>query len=149
MRNILKKSTLLILATVLISGLFSSCEKDDDTITPTTYNVEGLWTGTYNVKGDVGIGNQPFAITIKKDSSVLVETKFFNEYQIAKGTWTLSGDKFTCSYTYIYGAGAGTNTIQSATATFSKSAGTLTNATWVNVNPATGQNGALVLTKVN
>ncbi len=148
MRNILKKSATLLIVTILTAGLFSSCKKDEETTT-TTYNVEGLWTGTYNVKGDAGIGNQPFVLSVKKDGSVLVETKFFAEYQVAKGTWTLSGDQFSCSYTYIYGAGASTNTTQSATATFSKSAGTLTNATWVNVNPATGQNGALVLTKVN
>lgn len=147
MRNILKKWATLLIVTILTAGLFSSCKKDEETTT-TTYNVEGLWTGTYNVKGDVGIGNQPFTLTIKKDSSVLVETKFFNEYQIAKGTWTLTGDKFTCSYTYIYGAGAGTNTIQSASATFIKNSGTFTNATWVNVNPASGQNGVLVLTKI-
>jgi uncharacterized lipoprotein YehR (DUF1307 family) len=69
MRNILKKSATLLIVTILTAGLFSSCKKDEETTT-TTYNVEGLWTGTYNVKGDVGIGNQPFTLTIKKDSSI-------------------------------------------------------------------------------
>lgn len=148
MKQLFKKSAMILLSMFVLTSILSSCKKDESTITPTTYNVVGLWSGTYNVKGDAGIGNQPFSLTVKQDGSVLVETKFFNEYQVAKGTWTLSGDQFSCTYTYIYGAGASTNTMQSASATFNKNNGTLNSATWVNVNPNTGQNGALVLSKV-
>jgi hypothetical protein len=129
----------------------TSCKKATAQPTPTTYSIQGLWIGTYTGNGS-SAAPQYFSLIIKPDGNVINETQVASDttQYLNVGTWQLSGNTLTATYTNVYGKGP-TSFIgdsQTATATFNASTGTLTNGTWTDVAPLIGS-GAFTLTKVN
>ena len=123
----------------------SSCKKAEAQ-TPATYSIEGLWIGTYTVDGQPGLGQQYYSFIIKPDGTIIADGKATNQQNLAIGTWSLSGNNFSCSFTCVYGVpnvGVG----ESATASWSNT-GELTSGIWNNIAPATGS-GTFVMTRVN
>lgn len=129
-----------------------SCDKDDDDVVapPVTYNIAGLWIGTYTVNQ---LPNQTplyYNFSIKPDGKILSEGKGSDgKSYYHQGTWTLNGITFTATYSTINST-VGVVT-QSATLTFNADKGTLTDGTWTDVvNPNGHLDGKFqTLTRVN
>ena len=134
-----------ILGLLTLTILIFSCKKDDNLPTTKTYPIEGLWIGTYTTDGQPSQGQQYFSFVVKPDKTIITETIFSNQQQLALGMWLLTGSNLTSSFTYIHGSGVGTE--QSTSATWDKS-GKL-NGTFRNVSPANGVTGTFTLTRVN
>ena len=120
----MKKSLLLL---SVVSVMILSCNKDDDP-SPKTYNVTGLWIGTFKVD-QLSIAALPYNYIIKPDGSMLTDGKGADgKTYYSAGTWTLDGDTLRSTYTTINFAGPAVT--QSSKFYFNKSQGTLTNGTW-------------------
>jgi hypothetical protein len=135
---------------ILLSGalLFqmTSCSKSNST--PTVYSIQGLWTGTYAVDGQPGLGPQYFSFVIKPDGTMINETKASGQQVICLGTWTLTSDTLSCAYTCIYGPPSTVGANQTAKAYFNKNTGKLTSGVFNNVLPYTGS-GTISLSRIN
>jgi hypothetical protein len=129
-----KLLSLLLLTSVSIFNF--SCTKDNDPADP-TYQIAGLWIGTYTVTQLPQLQPLYYSFTIKPDGKVLAESVGADGMSYySKGTWTLNGNLFTATYTSINYSGA--QVTQSATLTYHNS-GTLTQGTWTDVvNPNGG-----------
>lgn len=128
------KTKLLPLLLLCAAFLNFSCSKDND---DPTYQVAGLWIGTYTVTQLPQQQPLYYSFSIKPDGRVLTEGVGAdgNRYY-STGTWTLNGNLFTATYTSINYSGAPVT--QSATLTYQNS-GTMTNGTWTDVvNPNGG-----------
>lgn len=124
-----------ILSVLVITLFLISCKKDCDTPTP-TYPIEGLWIGTYTVDNLPSQGSLYYSFIIKPNGEVLTEGKGGDGVTYyAAGTWELTDNTFTATYTSINFKGLPVQ--QSATATFSNT-GTLTNGTWEDINNPNG-----------
>ncbi|TWI78293.1 hypothetical protein IQ13_3975 [Lacibacter cauensis] len=140
----MKKLTQLkshLLFAVLFSVTIASCKKDT---TQTAKNIQGLWVGTIGNSSSSGV---PYSLAIKSDGKITFEGYAGNVYHFGVGTWTLSANTFTANVTTMYGISSNVGVQQRLTATFNPSNGTLTNGTYVNVNPA-NDNGTFAVTKV-
>lgn len=79
---------------------FSSCKKDD--CPAPTYPVEGLWVGKYGsgtntpTSGYSMVVEAGGRITVADGDNITASTRAF-------GTWTLTGNVFTATYTYSPG----------------------------------------------
>ena len=124
----------------------SSCKKATAQTTPTHYPIEGLWTGTYSVDGSPGLGDQYFSFIIKPDGTMINDTKYTGEQNLAIGTWTLTGHTLTCNFTNIYGQPAHLGVVETSTATWDETA-RLTSGVWQNVPPS--GSGTFTLNRVN
>jgi hypothetical protein len=128
-KNFFVFATLAILA-FQISG----CKKDCPVPT-VTYPIQGLWEGTYTVGAGtiVPAGTQLyFSLSIYPDGKVSYKSKSYNngslEYiNFADGTWTLNGTSFAYTVTSINYPGTTIQHVQTGTATYNSSNGTLTN----------------------
>ena len=131
-------------------GLFqmTSCKKAEAQVnnTNTTYPIEGLWIGTYTVDSQPALGEQYFALSIKPDSTIVADTKWGTTQHLAPGSWSLSGNTFTCTYTCVYGLPNHIGIEEKITATWSNT-GTLI-GTWENSPTPTGS-GHVVFHRVN
>ena len=147
----MKQKSLKLIASLLVfislTTFLPGCEKDDDDPDPTPATIEGLWIGTYSVDGMPGEGLQYYSLVIKPDGTVINDTKGVNQQHLAPGTWTLTGNSFTCTTTCVYGVPVNIGITQTHTATFDKTNGTLTGGVWENVPPKVGS-GTFTLTKV-
>lgn len=128
------KTKLLSLVLVCAAVLNFSCSKDND---DPTYQVAGLWIGTYTVTQLPQQQPLYYGFSIKPDGKILTEGVGANGVTYySKGTWTLNGNVFTATYTSINYSGS--QVTQSATLTYDNS-GTMTNGTWTDVvNPNGG-----------
>lgn len=139
------------LVTALIVTLFITqligCDKSDSNPSEPK-SIQGLWIGTYSTNGQTTNTDSYYSFIIKPGGSLLVETRFLNQQEFANGSWTLSGNTFSCSFTYVYAATGHVGTVQTATATWDNS-GKLTSGTWINTTPSNGVTGTFTLTKIN
>ena len=146
----MKQKSIKLIATALalisLTIIQSGCEKDSDDPDTSSTSIEGLWIGSYAVDGQPGAGLRYYSLIIKPDGTVINDTKAENQQHLAPGTWTLTGDSFTCTTTCVYGLPTNIAITQTHTATFDKANGTLTNGIWKNV-PLIGS-GTFTLTKV-
>ncbi|MEI9958473.1 MAG: hypothetical protein WDM90_19700 [Ferruginibacter sp.] len=115
--------------------------------TPATYPIQGLWVGTYTIDGQAALGQQYFSFVIKPDGSIINDTKYNNQQNLALGNWTLSGTTLSCSFTNMYGQASNFGVSETCTATWDNS-GKLTAGIWKNVAPLSGS-GTFVLTRIN
>lgn len=164
MKKILMGSIVLtVFAIALVMVEMSSCKKavgqntviydtvkvyihDSVQYCPTaTYPITGLWIGSYTVDGQPALGQQYFSFIIKPDGTVINDTKGSSVQHIALGTWTLTGNKLTCSFTCIYGLAPNIGIKETTTATWSN-IGTLS-GTWANVSSS--GSGTITMTRVN
>jgi hypothetical protein len=128
------KTKLLSLLLIYAVVLNFSCSKDKDN---PTYQVAGLWIGTYTVTQLPQQQPLYYNFSVKPDGKILTEgVGADGKTYYAKGTWTLTGNIFTATYTSINYNGS--QVTQSATLTYDKS-GNMTNGTWTDViNPNGG-----------
>ena|SRR5688572_4460568 len=147
MRKNFIKQCVAALALISLTIIQSGCDKDSDDPDTSSTSIEGLWIGSYAVDGQPGAGLRYYSLIIKPDGTVINDTKAENQQHLAPGTWTLTGDSFTCTTTCVYGLPINIEVTQTHTATFDKTNGTLTNGTWVTAPPKVGS-GTFTLTKV-
>lgn len=128
------KTKLLSLLLLCVSVLNFSCSKEK--VDP-TFQIAGLWIGTYTVTTMPQLQPLYYSFSIKPDGKLITEGVGANGVTYySKGTWILNGDLFTATYTSINYPGSPVT--QSATLTYHNS-GTLTNGTWTDViNPNGG-----------
>ena len=148
MKKLLKTSGVLVILALFIVLSNASCTKDSSSQPEPDpkHPIEGLWIGTYAVDGYPNLGQQYFSFIIKPDGTMINDTKGSNIQHIAIGTWSLSGNIFSCSFTCIYGISSNIGVKETCTATFDDT-GKLT-GTWKNVAPLTGS-GSITLARVN
>jgi hypothetical protein len=112
-------------AIMLSLTLFSACKKCE-TVVP-TYPVEGLWVGKYGV----GTGAQTFGFSMVVEAGgkvTIADGDNITSSGKAPGTWTLTGNVFKATYTYV--SGGATYTIQATWTSDGKmTAGTYGNGT--------------------
>ncbi|MEP6749532.1 MAG: hypothetical protein ABJB86_17475 [Bacteroidota bacterium] len=125
----------------------SSCKKANAQ-TSASYSIQGLWIGTYTVDGQLNLGQQYFSFIIKPDGTMINDTKGANVQHLSPGTWALTGDTLSCTYTSVYGSPSNIGVTETSKAYFSKTGGTLSSGIWKNVAPLTGS-GTFTLTRVN
>jgi hypothetical protein len=141
------KTKLVAFALLFLSVANFSCTKDNE---PNTYQVAGLWIGTYTVTQLPQQTPLFYSFAIKPDGKILVEGVGANgKTYYSAGTWALNGTTFTTTYLSINYDGGGGQVTQSATTTYN-SAGTMT-GTWTDTaNPNGGSlSGTLTLSRVN
>jgi hypothetical protein len=150
MKKVLLGSIVLTVFAIAI-GLFqiSSCTKTtaQQPAKPATFPLAGLWTGTYTVNEQPGVGEQYFSFIIKPDGSIIVETKGAGQQHLSIGTWTLSDSTLNCSFISIYGLTNNVGVNQSATAVWDKT-GKLNSGTWQS-SPTSLGTGKFTLTRIN
>jgi len=138
-------STFVLIAFTMSIILFQiSCQKDANA--QTTKSIQGLWIGTYTVDNQPDLGQQYFSLIIKPDGTMIADTRGLDKQHLAPGTWNLSHDTLTCSFTCVYGLPINIGVTEKSTAVWDKS-GTLT-GTWQNDPTPTGS-GKITLTKVD
>ncbi len=129
----------LLLAAVSMMMIFSSCKKDE--VDPPVYPVEGLWVGKYGSGTDTP--NSGFSMVVETGGKLTVaDGDNITASSKAAGTWVLTGNVFTATYTYA--SGGSTYSIK---ADWSNS-GKMTNGTWGPNATPTG-NGTWFMNRVN
>lgn len=141
----------LILATFLVA-LFAvfSCKKDSSTPAPTTptYQIEGLWIGTFTVDNDPSqAGTYYYSYAVYPDGSILVKSLAAdgNNYY-STGSWTLSSSN-VFSATFISMNFNGPQVTQTITANYSNT-GEMTDGIWTDTINGS-QTGKLSMARVN
>jgi hypothetical protein len=158
-----KLFTAIALAMIFISATTSSCEKEvirpacdtirdtiivrDTIIATPKSSIEGLWVGTYTINNEPSLGAQYFSFIIKPNGSLVNETKYTGKQHLSPGTWTLTGDTLSCSFTCVYGYPQHIGITEISTAKWDNTKNTLTGK-WQNIAPLTGS-GNITLSKVN
>ena len=123
----------------------TSCKKSNAQ-TPQTYSIQGLWIGTYTVDGQPGLGQQYFSFIIKPDGTIINDTKGANQQYLSLGTWSLTGDTLSSSFTCVYGPN-NIGVTETSKAYFDKT-GKLTSGVWKNIPPLNGS-GTFTLSRIN
>ena len=164
MKKILMGSIILsVFAATLMLVQMSSCTKTGastsiihdtvrittvDTVCPTPkYPITGLWIGTYTVPSLVQ-GQFYYSFAIYPDNTILIKSKGAdgNTYY-SSGTWALSGNAFSATFTTINRSD--TQVTQSVTATFSD-VGILTNGIEFNTaNPTNYPATLSIMQRIN
>jgi hypothetical protein len=116
----------LILVAVLFTAILASCKKENcPVLTPVvpTYPIEGSWVGKYG-NGAVS-PNRDYSMVVEAGGKIVVANgATLNGSPIGNGTYTMTGNVFKGTYTYI--TGGDTYTLQG---TFNN-AGKLESGTW-------------------
>ena len=134
-----------VIITLLIAINFS-CSKDDDNQTNVTYNVPGLYMGTYTVDQVPAQGSLAYSFVIQPDATMITEGKAGNgATYYSAGTWTLSQDTLRCTYSTINFPSV--TVTQSAKFYFNKNDGSLTSGTWKDVTNGTNS-GTYTMSRV-
>ncbi len=141
------KTKLFFLLLLCAAMLNFSCSKDKD---DPSYQVAGLWIGTYTITQMPQQAPLYYSFIIKPDGKILTEGVGANGVTYySKGTWTINGNLFAATFTTINYAGS--QITQSATLSYNSS-GIMTNGTWTDVNNPYGTDlsGTFVtMTRVN
>ena len=125
------KTKLLSIFLVCLSVLDFGCSKDESD-PPPTYQVPGLWIGTYSVTQRPQQAPMYQSFTFKPDGKLVTDGVVpTGETYYSSGTWTLNGTTLTATYTTINFPDY--TVTQTATFTYSNT-GVLTNGTWTDVN---------------
>jgi len=97
-----------------------------------------LWIGTSQVNGQPELGSAYYSLDLRKDSTILVQGQGASDglTYYGEGTWSLSGISFTAT-THILNFGE-TGTVQTITANYDSTAGTLSSGTWQNNGTTSG-----------
>lgn len=139
-----------VLAIMLFFSSILSCKKDSTPTPIPTYPIQGLWIGTYLSDQYPALAPQYYSFIIKPDGTMICEarTEANANQNLSKGTWTLTGTAFSCTYTNIWGSGSPSyiGLSQSANATFDNT-GKLTSGTFRNTT--TTGTGTFIMTRVN
>lgn len=100
-------------------------------ITAPTNPIVGLWVGTLTAVNEPQAGALYYSFDIRADSTILTysEGADGNTY-FSTGTWKLTGTAFSATITSTSAANKGT--VQNLTATYNKSAGSLSSGIWEN-----------------
>jgi hypothetical protein len=135
---------------LLVLFVFNACTKDDANDPPiptvTNYPIEGLWIGTYTLNGQPAAGERYFSLAIRPGGTMISDGKVVNEANLSTGTWTLTGDTLSCSFTCVYGLPNNVGVLQSYKGVWDKT-GKLT-GTWKNfLSPSSS--GIITLKRVN
>ena len=100
----MKKNLLFLIPALALLFLVTSCNKSDPTPPANTSVFQGKWTGLITP----AVGPRPyFAITFNTDGTVLIEQNNATTPDIARGTYTVSGNNVNATYTFS-GATTGT-----------------------------------------
>lgn len=135
-----KISGQFFLAVVSLMMIFSSCKKDE--IDPPVYPVEGLWVGKYG--GGTSTPTAGFSMVVESGGKITVaDGDNITSSSKASGTWVLTGNVFTATYTYSTPGGS----TFSIKADWSNS-GKMTNGTYGPGSNATG-GGTWFMDRVN
>jgi hypothetical protein len=141
----------LVLLTSLISLVFllTNCSKDSPAPVVAKVNphpIVGLWIGLSQVDGQPQLGSAYYSFDIRSDDSILVQGQGASDglTYYGAGTWSISGTTFTAT-SHILNLGQ-TGVVQTVTAKYDSTAGTLSAGTWQN-NSSTS--GTFVLQRVN
>ncbi len=96
-----------------------------------TYQVAGLWTGTYSVTSLPSQGQLFYSFVIYKDNTLLTTSKGSDgKFYYSTGTWTLSNTNvFSGTIVSYMSSYSGLPVTQNITGTYSD-AGTISNASW-------------------
>jgi len=136
MKKLLLSAVSILALTIFVLSSQTSCKKETitNTVTDTVYQctttINGLWVGTYSVTSLPAQGQLFYSLIVYPDGSLLYKAKGGDgNFYYAKGTWTLSGNTFAGTVV-SFNTPAVTQTV---TATYSATAGTLTNGTWADV----------------
>lgn len=157
MKKILLSFILLFALTILIFSSQTSCKKETitqvtntDTVYQCPPNIKGLFIGTYTVDDLPSAGAQYYSFIIKPDGTLFVESKGNTVKYLGEGTWTLTGNSFSCAFTNIYSSAppSQVGVAQTATATFDAS-GNLSSGIWNTPSSSTNNTGTFTLTRVN
>ena len=122
------KSMALVLL-VVVAGI--ACKKDN---TDTAFNIQGKWSGKIGNNADVPTGQ--FALNIKPGGGI--ERINSSGNALGTGTWALTGNNFTATYTLTSG------TVVNLTATLDKGQNKLS-GNWSNPS----EQGTWTVTKSN
>ena len=134
----------LLLGTLVFYS--SSCKKTD--VSPNN-PIQGLWIGTYTVSAtDPTYVGQSFffSFSIYPDGTLTYKGKTPGNDVYAYGTWTLTGTAFTFKVTTLNYDG-GYQHIQSGTATYNSTNGTLSDGAFV--DSVTGGKSTWTMNRVN
>jgi hypothetical protein len=92
----------IVAAFFVFATIFTACSKDDNnnSVPPTpAFSIEGMWSGKIGNNNDLPTGQYALNIlpggVLKRVNGAGTET--------ATGTWQLSGDSFSGTYTYASG----------------------------------------------
>lgn len=122
MKSLLKGSSLFVFFAFIFAFLQISCKKDDTQ--PTTYSVQGLWTGTYSVNDLPSQGQLFYSFVFYPDGTVVTRGKIPSGTDAyGYGAWSMSSSNIiTCT---VVSQGV----TQKDTLTYSNT-GVLTNGSW-------------------
>lgn len=118
----MKKNISLVTAALALVFFMASCSKSDTTPATNNAAVQGKWTGVFTPP----LGPSPyFAVTFNTDGSVLVEQNSMTTPDTAHGTWSVTGNNISATYTFT-GSMTGTYSLAGTyTASSAQIAGTI------------------------
>lgn len=135
-----KISGQFLLAAMSMMIFFSSCKKDE--VIPPVYPVEGLWVGKYG--SGTSTPTSGYSMVVEAGGKITVaDGDNITSSSKATGTWVLTGNVFTATYTYT-SAGGSTFSIK---ADWSNT-GKMTNGTYGSGSSPTGA-GTWFMNRVN
>ncbi|WPQ64253.1 hypothetical protein SIO70_05165 [Chitinophaga sancti] len=141
--------TLSVLAFIFLVSQ-TGCTKSDPVRTDSTstvckHTIVGLWTGSStNVAGS----GQAWSVSIRPDGTVSYENTIHDTRQLAVGSWELKHDTLTFTTVGVYGYSIFQGAVQTWTAKYDSTTGTLSNGTYVTTSPS-ADSGTFTLTEVN
>ncbi len=127
-------------AASLLLFQMTSCKKATAQISQTTtYQIAGLWTGTYSVNSIPSQGQLFYSFIIYKDGTIVTRSVGSDgKYYYTAGTWTVSAtNAFSATVTSFVTPNSGSPVTQTIIGTFSNS-GAITEATWRDTNNPNG-----------
>lgn len=90
----------LMIAAFSLSLLFASCKKDE--VVPPVYPIQGLWVGKYG--SGTNTPTSGYSMVVEAGGKVTVaDGDNITSSSKATGTWVLTGNVFTATYTYTGG----------------------------------------------
>ena len=118
------------LVALLMSAVFFSCKKDNDSTGNAITAIEGKWVGKYSFGNSVP--DIFFSFNIKGNG--VIEELNSSGNSKGSGTWSLNGTSFSAHYQWK----APLNTIYSVTATYNAATGKLMGAWGYDNSPSDG-----------
>ncbi|MEP7236386.1 MAG: hypothetical protein ABI685_00915 [Ferruginibacter sp.] len=96
----MKRNLLLMSAFAMLFFIMSCSKSDTNPPSGNSAAIQGKWSGVFTPP----LGPSPyFAITFYNDGTVLVEQNDISTPDIAHGTYAMSGNNITASYTFTGG----------------------------------------------
>lgn len=119
----------ILIAAFIVICIYS-CSKDGETTA--TFEVPGIYMGTYTVDQVPAQGSLFYSFIIQPDATMITEGKGSNgSTYYSAGTWTLAQDTLRCTFSSVNFPGV--TVTQSAKFYFNKNDGALSSGTWKDV----------------